>query len=97
MMPLVPGDVVGTGTPAGVGMGRTPQRWLGRDDVVVETGRGRQFAQSGPGRTLGDPIRSAALQPRHSKRRAHIHAFRGGQRADSQQKLPPLDYSLHQC
>src|SRR6202000_443903 len=28
MMPLVPGDIISTGTPAGVGMGRTPQRWL---------------------------------------------------------------------
>jgi 2-keto-4-pentenoate hydratase/2-oxohepta-3-ene-1,7-dioic acid hydratase in catechol pathway len=37
MMPLVPGDIISTGTPAGVGMGRTPQRWLKPgDDVVVE-------------------------------------------------------------
>ena len=37
MMPLVPGDVISTGTPAGVGMGRSPQRWLEPgDDVVVE-------------------------------------------------------------
>jgi 2-keto-4-pentenoate hydratase/2-oxohepta-3-ene-1,7-dioic acid hydratase in catechol pathway len=37
MMPLVPGDVISTGTPAGVGMGRSPQRWLKPgDDVVVE-------------------------------------------------------------
>ncbi len=37
MMPLVPGDVISTGTPAGVGMGRTPQRWLKPgDDVVVQ-------------------------------------------------------------
>jgi len=27
-MPLLPGDVVFTGTPAGVGLGRNPQRWL---------------------------------------------------------------------
>lgn len=26
--PLLPGDVVSTGTPAGVGLGRTPQRWI---------------------------------------------------------------------
>jgi 2-keto-4-pentenoate hydratase/2-oxohepta-3-ene-1,7-dioic acid hydratase in catechol pathway len=39
MMPLVPGDIISTGTPAGVGMGRTPQRWLKPgDDVVVEVG-----------------------------------------------------------
>ena len=37
MMPLAPGDVISTGTPAGVGMGRSPQRWLKPgDDVVVE-------------------------------------------------------------
>jgi 2-keto-4-pentenoate hydratase/2-oxohepta-3-ene-1,7-dioic acid hydratase in catechol pathway len=37
MMPLAPGDIISTGTPAGVGMGRTPQRWLKPgDDVVVE-------------------------------------------------------------
>jgi 2-keto-4-pentenoate hydratase/2-oxohepta-3-ene-1,7-dioic acid hydratase in catechol pathway len=37
MMPLTPGDIISTGTPAGVGMGRTPQRWLKTgDDVVVE-------------------------------------------------------------
>ena len=37
MMPLVPGDIISTGTPAGVGMGRTPQRWLKPgDEVVVE-------------------------------------------------------------
>lgn len=37
MMPLVPGDVISTGTPAGVGLGRTPKRWLKPgDDVVVE-------------------------------------------------------------
>ena len=32
--PLLPGDVVSTGTPSGVGMGRTPQRWLKPGDVV---------------------------------------------------------------
>lgn len=26
--PLVPGDIVSTGTPGGVGLGRTPKRWL---------------------------------------------------------------------
>ncbi|MEU8382007.1 fumarylacetoacetate hydrolase family protein [Streptosporangium sp. NPDC048865] len=33
-MTLNPGDVVATGTPYGVGMGRTPQLWLGDGDVV---------------------------------------------------------------
>ena len=33
--PLLPGDVVSTGTPSGVGMGRTPQRWLKPADVVT--------------------------------------------------------------
>ncbi|MFY9511436.1 MAG: fumarylacetoacetate hydrolase family protein [Rubrivivax sp.] len=31
---LYPGDVIATGTPAGVGMGLTPPRWLGHGDVV---------------------------------------------------------------
>ena len=33
--PLLPGDVVSTGTPSGVGMGRTPQRWLKPSDSVT--------------------------------------------------------------
>ena len=31
---LLPGDVIATGSPAGVGMGMTPPRWLGHGDVV---------------------------------------------------------------
>jgi 2-keto-4-pentenoate hydratase/2-oxohepta-3-ene-1,7-dioic acid hydratase in catechol pathway len=31
---LVPGDVIATGTPAGVGMGMDPPRWLQPGDVV---------------------------------------------------------------
>ncbi|RBQ73245.1 hypothetical protein VDGD_21419 [Verticillium dahliae] len=34
---LVPGDVIFTGTPEGVGMGRKPQVWL-KDGDVVEVG-----------------------------------------------------------
>lgn len=34
---LLPGDVVSTGTPGGVGMGRTPQRWLKPGDNVTVT------------------------------------------------------------
>ena len=33
--PLFPGDVIFTGTPSGVGAGRTPQRFLRTDDVLV--------------------------------------------------------------
>ncbi|MFC8226377.1 fumarylacetoacetate hydrolase family protein [Streptomyces sp. NPDC057287] len=33
-MTLHPGDVIATGTPHGVGMGRTPQLWLADGDVV---------------------------------------------------------------
>jgi 2-keto-4-pentenoate hydratase/2-oxohepta-3-ene-1,7-dioic acid hydratase in catechol pathway len=32
-MTLEPGDVIATGTPSGVGMGRDPQRWLHDSDV----------------------------------------------------------------
>jgi 2-keto-4-pentenoate hydratase/2-oxohepta-3-ene-1,7-dioic acid hydratase in catechol pathway len=31
---LYPGDIIATGTPAGVGMGMKPPRWLGHGDVV---------------------------------------------------------------
>jgi 2-keto-4-pentenoate hydratase/2-oxohepta-3-ene-1,7-dioic acid hydratase in catechol pathway len=43
-MVLEPGDVINTGTPAGVGMGRNPQRYLRPGDrVELEiTGLGRQ-------------------------------------------------------
>jgi 2-keto-4-pentenoate hydratase/2-oxohepta-3-ene-1,7-dioic acid hydratase in catechol pathway len=32
---LEPGDVISTGTPSGVGMGRTPQRWLKDNEEIV--------------------------------------------------------------
>jgi len=35
--PLLPGDIVSTGTPGGVGMVRTPQRWLRPGDAVTVT------------------------------------------------------------
>jgi 2,4-didehydro-3-deoxy-L-rhamnonate hydrolase len=35
VMPLWPGDLLFTGTPAGVGMARTPQRWLTAGDELV--------------------------------------------------------------
>jgi 2-keto-4-pentenoate hydratase/2-oxohepta-3-ene-1,7-dioic acid hydratase in catechol pathway len=34
-IPLLPGDLLFTGTPAGVGMGRDPQRWLTPGDELV--------------------------------------------------------------
>jgi 2-keto-4-pentenoate hydratase/2-oxohepta-3-ene-1,7-dioic acid hydratase in catechol pathway len=34
VMTLEPGDVISTGTPEGVGMARTPQRYLRNGDVV---------------------------------------------------------------
>jgi 2,4-didehydro-3-deoxy-L-rhamnonate hydrolase len=33
--PLLPGDVIFTGTPSGVGLGRTPPRWLADGDVLT--------------------------------------------------------------
>lgn len=40
--PLQVGDIISTGTPAGVGMGRTPQRWLkpGEEMVIAIQGIG---------------------------------------------------------
>ncbi|MYX30228.1 fumarylacetoacetate hydrolase [Streptomyces sp. SID8381] len=37
VIPLLPGDIVFTGTPAGVGLGRDPQRWLAPGDELVST------------------------------------------------------------
>lgn len=34
-VPLSPGDLIFTGTPSGVGLGRTPQRWLAAGEVLV--------------------------------------------------------------
>jgi 2-keto-4-pentenoate hydratase/2-oxohepta-3-ene-1,7-dioic acid hydratase in catechol pathway len=37
IVPLEPGDIISTGTPPGVGLGRTPQRWLNDgEDMVIE-------------------------------------------------------------
>jgi 2-keto-4-pentenoate hydratase/2-oxohepta-3-ene-1,7-dioic acid hydratase in catechol pathway len=50
-MSLEPGDIIATGTPSGVGMGRTPQEWLRPGDVVeteverIGTLRNRVVAQ----------------------------------------------------
>jgi 2-keto-4-pentenoate hydratase/2-oxohepta-3-ene-1,7-dioic acid hydratase in catechol pathway len=35
--PLLPGDIVSTGTPFGVGLGRTPKRWLKPGETVTIT------------------------------------------------------------
>ncbi|HEU4635545.1 MAG TPA: fumarylacetoacetate hydrolase family protein, partial [Edaphobacter sp.] len=37
MTPLEAGDVISTGTPEGVGLGRTPQRWLKPGEEMVVT------------------------------------------------------------
>jgi 2-keto-4-pentenoate hydratase/2-oxohepta-3-ene-1,7-dioic acid hydratase in catechol pathway len=37
VLELSPGDLIFTGTPAGVGMGRTPPRWLAEGDVLVSS------------------------------------------------------------
>ncbi len=38
--PMLPGDIVSTGTPSGVGMGRNPKRWLKPGDTVTVTVEG---------------------------------------------------------
>jgi 2-keto-4-pentenoate hydratase/2-oxohepta-3-ene-1,7-dioic acid hydratase in catechol pathway len=35
VMTLVPGDIISTGTPAGVGLGRTPKRWLKSGETMT--------------------------------------------------------------
>jgi 2-keto-4-pentenoate hydratase/2-oxohepta-3-ene-1,7-dioic acid hydratase in catechol pathway len=49
--PLETGDIISTGTPVGVGLGRNPQRWLRPgDEIVIEiTSLGR----------LRNPVRAA--------------------------------------
>jgi 2-keto-4-pentenoate hydratase/2-oxohepta-3-ene-1,7-dioic acid hydratase in catechol pathway len=38
--PLLPGDIVSTGTPSGVGLGRNPKRWLKPGETVTVTVEG---------------------------------------------------------
>ena len=33
--PLQPGDIIRTGTPSGVGLGRTPHRWLRPGETII--------------------------------------------------------------
>jgi len=40
VLTLEPGDIIATGTPAGVGAGRNPQEWLYDGDVVEATVEG---------------------------------------------------------
>ncbi|HLH37078.1 MAG TPA: fumarylacetoacetate hydrolase family protein [Alloacidobacterium sp.] len=35
IVPLLPGDIISTGTPAGVGLGRSPQRWLKAGETIT--------------------------------------------------------------
>lgn len=35
IVPLEPGDTISTGTPSGVGLGRTPQHWLKPEDQMI--------------------------------------------------------------
>lgn len=37
VVPLDPGDIISTGTPAGVGLGRTPKRWLQPGETITIT------------------------------------------------------------
>lgn len=39
-LPLLPGDVIFTGTPSGVGLGRSPQRWLQAGEELVSNIQG---------------------------------------------------------
>ena len=52
-VPLLPGDIIFTGTPAGVGMARDPQRWLAPGDELVTyiegIGEMRQSCVAWPG------------------------------------------------
>jgi 2-keto-4-pentenoate hydratase/2-oxohepta-3-ene-1,7-dioic acid hydratase in catechol pathway len=52
IVPLQPGDIISTGTPQGVGLGRTPQRWLQPGETI-------QIEIEGIGR-LTNPTRAQA-------------------------------------
>ena len=55
-MTLLPGDLIATGTPPGVGMGRKPPRYLQPGDVVTlgspQLGTQRQEIRPAPQRPL---------------------------------------------
>ena len=55
-MTLMPGDVIATGTPSGVGLGRTPKRWLRPGETVA-------VEVEGVGR-LENPVRRDERVPR---------------------------------
>lgn len=53
IVPLEPGDIVSTGTPQGVGLGRTPQRWMrpGEEVAIEVSGIGRLVNRTVASRT----------------------------------------------
>jgi 2-keto-4-pentenoate hydratase/2-oxohepta-3-ene-1,7-dioic acid hydratase in catechol pathway len=56
IVPLEPGDVVSTGTPQGVGLGRTPQRWMRPgEEVAIEI--------SGIGRLVNHTVAATGIEP----------------------------------
>jgi 2,4-diketo-3-deoxy-L-fuconate hydrolase len=71
-LPLLPGDVIFTGTPSGVGLGRTPPRWLADGDVLtshiegIGAMRHRFVAGSPHAAKLGE-------ESAHGPAPAHVH------------------------
>ena len=74
LMTLEPGDVVSTGTPAGVGSLRDPKVWLKPGDEVVisspQLGRARDAAGVGPPQAVISTSRPSASASRSALRRA---------------------------
>ena len=60
-MTLMPGDVIPTGTPSGVGLGFKPPRFLKPGDRDAPVGRGSRRAGAAPGRLRGLTARGALL------------------------------------
>ena len=64
---LLPGDLIFTGTPSGVGVGRTPPRWLGPGDVLTSFIQGigemrHRFVAAGPrGRDANSDAEEVAM------------------------------------
>lgn len=62
VVPLEPGDVISTGTPAGVGLGRTPRRWLKPGEEIAIRIQGIGELKN---RTVAEQRRAAGAGVRH--------------------------------
>jgi 2-keto-4-pentenoate hydratase/2-oxohepta-3-ene-1,7-dioic acid hydratase in catechol pathway len=90
LLPLYPGDVIFTGTPAGVGLGRDPQRWIADGEELVSTIEGigelrQRFTKLPrvPSRRRDRPVPPARRGSAPPRRPAAPRARRAGCRTSS--------------